>query len=254
MSLPRPVAAKFRFQKRGNTAFQGSERMTVAYGGDYTASARQFNKSSLHVILRMNTVCFQSLPKLMKKILLPLMVVLLSACSNGDADSQSPSASAPLAQNVSQDSGEGRLYIDALAAVIEQSERIIIAEHSDVEDLADEVTQPHRPKDYRPVVYASRELSAQERSNFLANVRNMNAATQDMETGCIFEPHHTITFHRANKQTSAMRICFKCGQVEWNGSTKMRPWSLVPALRSVIAGFGMNEKRDWRALAKTTPN
>ncbi len=182
---------------------------------------------------------------------LALMVLLLSAsCSNRDADHRDPQDGLRTERNEVPDSGEGRLYIDTLAKTIEKSDRIVVTEHSTVDDVLDELTQPQRPKDYSPIVFTTHELSPHERSDFLAAVRNMPARTQDAEPACIFEPHHTITFFHANKQTSAMRVCFQCGQVEWDGSTKMRPWSLVPTLGTLISGFGMKEERDWRALAK----
>jgi hypothetical protein len=153
----------------------------------------------------------------------------------------------------SPDNGEGRLYIKELAEAVEKSDRIVVTEHSNVDDVLDELTQPQRPKDYRPIIFSTHELSSLERSKLLTAIRNMDATTQDAEPACIFEPHHTITFFRANRQTSAMRVCFQCGQAEWDGSSKTRPWSLVPTLGTLIAGWGMKEERDWRTLAKPVP-
>lgn len=188
----------------------------------------------------------------MTKNILVLIVALLSAsCSDKKADLPDPLDRLRAEQNAVPDNGEGRVYIKELAEAVEKSDRIVVTEHSNVDDVLDELTQPQRPKDYRPIIFTTRELSSLERSKFLISIRSMAVATQDAEPACIFEPHHTITFFRANRQTSAMRVCFQCGQVEWDGSSKTRPWSLVPTLRTLVAGLGMKEERDWRTLAKT---
>lgn len=180
-----------------------------------------------------------------------LIVALLSvACTSRESELRDRLARVQSERSASPDNGEGRLYINALADAIEKSDRIVVTEHSNVDDVLDEATQPQRPENYQPIVFNTHELSPVERANFLASVRSMAVTTQDAEPACIFEPHHTMTFFRANKQTSAMRICFRCGQVEWDGSTRMRPWSLAPTLGDLIAGLGMKEQRDWRALAK----
>lgn len=189
----------------------------------------------------------------MRKHIVVLIVALFSAsCSDKQADSQDPLGRLRAERNAVPDNGEGRVYINELAEAVEESDRIVVTEHSNVDDVLDELTQPQRPKDYRPIIFATRELSSFERSKFLIAIKSMAAATQDAEPACIFEPHHTITFFRANKQTSAMRVCFQCGQVEWDGSSKTRPWALVPTLRTFIVGWGMKDERDWRTLAKTT--
>jgi hypothetical protein len=184
----------------------------------------------------------------MMKTILALVFVLLGAACSRNAE---PLDRVRTERNGLADSGEGRLYITALAEAIQKSDRIVVTEHSNVDDVLDELTQPQRPKAYHPIVFATHELDPRERVKFLAAVRNMPVKTQDAEPACIFEPHHTITFFREKRQTSVLRVCFQCGQVEWDGSTKMPPWSLVPTLRTLITGLGMKEERDWRALAKT---
>lgn len=186
-----------------------------------------------------------------KKITVLIVALLSASCADKEAEPREPMDSLGAERNALPDNGEGRAYIKELAAAVGESDRIVVTEHSNVDDVLDELTQPQRPKDYRPIIYAARELSPLERSKFLIAIRSMAVATQDAEPACIFEPHHTITFFRANRQTSAMRICFQCGQVEWDGSSNTRPWSLVPTLQTLIAGLGMKEERNWRTLART---
>ncbi len=61
-------------------------------------------------------------------------------------------------RNALTDNGEGRVYMKELAEAVEQSDRIIVTEHSHVDDVLDELIQPQRPKDYRPIIFTTREV------------------------------------------------------------------------------------------------
>jgi hypothetical protein len=149
------------------------------------------------------------------------------------------------------DSGEGQLYINALGEAVQKAEQIVVTEHSDVSDVFDSNPQSLRAEKYRPIIYNTHELSSSERADFLNAVKKMEPNTQDAFTACAFEPHHTITFVRQRRAMSTLRVCFQCGQVEWDGSNKTPPWSLIPTLKNMIEKIGMKGKRDWYALAKT---
>ena len=43
-----------------------------------------------------------------------------------------------------------------------------------------------------------------------------------------------------------MEICFKCGQVEWNGTTQTQPWSLYEGMSRFISDIGLRPSADWR--------
>jgi hypothetical protein len=187
---------------------------------------------------------------MIRKILVLIFVLLGAACSSREADLRATPEPVRPEPNALSDNGDGRRYIDALAAAFEKSDRIVVTEHSNAYDVFHQLTQPQFPKDYRPIIFSAHELSPRERANFLAAIRSMAARTQDSVTSCTFEPHHTIAFFRDSRQTSAMRICFQCGQVEWDGSTAMQPWSLIPTLGPLITGLGMKQERDWGTLAK----
>ena len=149
------------------------------------------------------------------------------------------------------DGGEGQLYINALAQAVQKADQIVVTEHSDVSDVLDSHPQALSAEKYRPVIYNTHELSSSERADFLNAVKKMEPDTQDSFTACVFEPHHTITFVRQGRAMSTLRVCFQCGQVEWDGSNKTPPWSLIPMLKDMVGKIGMKDKRDWYALAKT---
>lgn len=185
-----------------------------------------------------------------KLCILAAAVVVAGVGARGAAVRGDPADQPGIALNAMQDSGDGRMYINALAEALQESDRIVVTEHSNVDDILDPETQPQRPIEYIPIVYATHELTPSDRAVFLNSVKSMPAKTQDSEPACIFEPHHTISFYRGKTQTSSMRICFQCGQVEWDGTTKSRPRSLVPALKTLLANWGMQAERDWHTLAK----
>ncbi|MFB9246304.1 hypothetical protein IV454_00690 [Massilia antarctica] len=184
---------------------------------------------------------------------LAILSALLCVGCHKQVATSDPSEQYPESPRVIEESGDGRQYVAALETALRSADRIVVSEHSNVDDVLDPDTQPQRPVGYTPTIYISHELSAIERKNFLTAIRKMPAATQNGEPACVFEPHHTIAFYQGKVLTSTMRICFQCGQVEWNGTTKMRPSSLVPTIETVLSHFGMKAERDWPALAKVSP-
>jgi hypothetical protein len=176
-----------------------------------------------------------------KYILALLFTLLIAACGREAGQTQA---------DATPDNGDGRLYIHALADALRAADRVVVTEHSNAYDLADAEGRSPQRADYVPIVYATHELTAVERAAWFAAISNLAARTQDADTACTFEPHHTLTFFHGAAQSSAMQICFQCGQVEWDGTTKMRPWSLVPALKTLISSTGMKADRDWGALAR----
>ena len=187
-----------------------------------------------------------------KLCLLAVAVVAASvgARTGGAADRGAAGGQSATESSALQTSGDGRIYIKALAKALQESDRIVVTEHSNVDDILDPETQPQRPVKYNPTIYTSHELTPSDRAEFLGSIKRMPATTQVSEPACIFEPHHTISFYRGKAQTSAMRICFQCEQVKWDGTTKSRPRSLVPTLKTFLENWGMQAERDWRRLAK----
>ncbi len=183
-----------------------------------------------------------------------LLLALLGAGCSRDADPGQASGQLGAPAQEAADNGDGRKYIDAFAGAMRKSDRIVITEHSNANDVLDMTTQPQRPVGYVPRIYMTHELTAGEREKFLASIAAMPARTQDAEPACIFDPHHTIAFFQGEKQTSAMVICFHCAQVEWDGTGAQRPWSLVPTLKPLLLAIGMQVERDWPALAKAASN
>jgi hypothetical protein len=181
-----------------------------------------------------------------------IFIIMLALCVTGcgkpntspTMDKQSASASASI------DNPSGGLYLKDLAAAIDNADRVVLTEHSIAYDVLDAQTQPQLPVGYMPVTYVSRELTPRERADFAAVIRLVPPATQDAFTACIFEPHHSITFYRGGKQTSEMKICLQCGEIEWAGSHNTQPWALVPTLNKILEQAGMRKDRDWWALAK----
>jgi len=184
----------------------------------------------------------------MKRQTLGVIFALLSAACTKRTDTMVSLADVRAERT---DSGEGQLYINALAEAVQKADQIVVTEHSDVSDVLDSHPQALPAEKYRPVIYNTHELSSSERAAFLNAVKKMEPNTQDAFTACAFEPHHTITFVRQGRAMSTLRVCFQCGQVEWDGSNKTPPWSLIPTLKNMIEKIGMKDKRDWYALAKT---
>lgn len=149
------------------------------------------------------------------------------------------------------DSGEGQLYMNALAEAVLRADRIVVTEHSNVNDVLESDTRQPPAGSYRPLIYNTHEFTTHERADFLHAVMIIDPKTQDAFAACVFEPHHSITFFKQGRMVSTLRVCFQCGQVELDGSDKTPPWALVPVLKDMIGKIGMKDERDWHALAKT---
>jgi hypothetical protein len=59
-----------------------------------------------------------------------------------------------------------------------------------------------------------------------------------------------VTFFRSNQEPSVMRICFECGDIEWNATNDSDPPSLFGAVGQLVVSIGLQPTRDWRALAE----
>ncbi|MEO7495254.1 MAG: hypothetical protein ABIT83_13330 [Massilia sp.] len=186
----------------------------------------------------------------MSKLILSLLAALAIAACSRESVHPEPAQQHQAQMDQSPDSGEGALYIEALASAVQKSDRIVITEHSIGYDVLDEKTQPQLPVGYVPIIYAEHALTNSERSTFLVMIRATAPKPEAAEPACIFEPHHTISFYSGKVKTSTMQICYQCGQVEWDGTNKQRPWALISTLKWLAASAGMKADRDWIALAK----
>ena len=179
----------------------------------------------------------------MKKIIAPVLLVLvICGCA------PKPSPGSALSQSTKDIDQDGQAYLGALAEIIQRSDRISVTEHSYEYDAYD--TEAGRSLIPDEVVYGTRELDASQEGLFLSTIQALDPKTQDAFAACIFEPHHTVRFYTAGKLTSTMKICFECGQVEWDATKTTPPWSLPSGLATFINGIGFSPDRDWAALAK----
>ncbi len=137
---------------------------------------------------------------------------------------------------------------------IEQADSITIIEHSfwtdfirpDSISLGDAYrTEKEAPQyQYRSVI-----LTDAQRSAFLHDSKAMDETTEEDLTLCGFESHHRMEFIQHGKGPSKMRICFQCGQIDWDAANLMLPKGLFQVLRGVVEGAGLATKRDWHLLA-----
>ncbi len=100
--------------------------------------------------------------------------------------------------------------------------------------------------------YVRKELSGSQKLRFASLIRTMSPVTQDAFPACIPEYHHTIGFVDKARRTRTMKICFRCGQLEFDGARISPPASIYTTLSFFVYEIGMLPKRDWGKLARTT--
>lgn len=144
---------------------------------------------------------------------------------------------------------EGRHYIRALAAEIQQADRIVITEHAFDYDAFDGKKMKTRLP--LPLVYATRELTPTQRTAFASMVSGLSPRPRTILAMCLPEPHHTVRFYRNGIESSKLEICFGCGQTKWSGTTLSSPPSLETGLKEMVSGVGLHPTLDWKALART---
>jgi hypothetical protein len=141
----------------------------------------------------------------------------------------------------------GKLYKKDLINAISEADRIVISEHSDSGDFHDsEKDEMGQELSY---VYRQVQLDAKLKAAFLALTQGLDETTQGAFAACVFEPHHTIKFYSGSRLKSTMVICFACGQVEWDGSSRTPPWSLYSGLEAIVGSAGFTPKQNWVARA-----
>jgi hypothetical protein len=141
---------------------------------------------------------------------------------------------------------DGRIYRDSLLDALDTADRVVITEHSDPWDLG---PAKNRQLDAPNVEYRRVELDTDQRAFFRKTLRTMDPATQSWASACMPVIHHTVRFETAGRATGALRICFKCSQVFWDGAEVSPPNAIYDALKKVVENVGLEPKRDWTKLA-----
>jgi hypothetical protein len=145
-------------------------------------------------------------------------------------------------------STEGGQYKAELVKTIQRADRIVVTEHSYEYDLFD--SQHHISLMPDEVVYNRWELTGEQKNELLITVKDMSSSTQSEFSECIFEPHHTFLFYSDDKLLSTMEICFRCLEVEWDGSKLTPPGALYSGLGAFLRRIGSEPTRDWTAVAQ----
>jgi hypothetical protein len=149
---------------------------------------------------------------------------------------------------VSCESGGGREYIYDLSSTIRRSDRIVVTEHSSWGDAFD--AESGKTRLSKEIVYRTRELSPAQQIMFVNTIESLDPTTQDWVVACVPEFHHTVHFYARGKPIGEMEICFKCGQVDWNGTRATPPGAIYSGLASVVRAIGFEPERDWAGLAR----
>jgi len=143
----------------------------------------------------------------------------------------------------------GRRYVSELANSIREADRILITEHSFDYDAYD--GKVHKSLLPAQVVYAQRELTLEQRTNFANTVARQTVKPRYMMSMCLPEPHHTLTFYRSGQVMSVLRVCLECGQSKWSANDDMPPVAVEQVLSRLVRDIGLHPHLDWKALART---
>jgi hypothetical protein len=141
----------------------------------------------------------------------------------------------------------GPEFKEALLSELVAADRVVVLEHSDPSDfLNDEGEGPDNPK---RIVYRSVELDADAKARLKGNVKLMDASVPTLLAACAFVPRHTIQIYVGSTLSSELQICYECGDIQWSKIDAVEPSGLLSALTPIVLAAGLEQERDWRALA-----
>lgn len=144
----------------------------------------------------------------------------------------------------------GAAYKADLIRAIEQSDKIIVTEHSSEMDFIQAYPDSSASAQHTEIIYHKHALTAQEKEKFLTDALAMADETQDAFSACISDPHHSFSFYHAGKLTSKLDVCFQCAQVEWPQNRHAPPWAIYDMLAKTVNLLGMHDERDWVSLVR----
>ncbi len=147
---------------------------------------------------------------------------------------------------------DGSSYKKSLEAAISRADRIVVVEHSHQSDFYGLVPTTIAVPSYK---YGSKDLTPEDKSAMLIDVRRMRSAGKIANQNCSIAPHYTIELYEHGRLSSKMKICFQCNDVAWGGANGIVPADLLSALAPAIRSAGFSTTNDWRvkAASRYTP-
>lgn len=141
----------------------------------------------------------------------------------------------------------GKPFLDDLARASQEADRIVLVEHSYIYDNSDvDIDSKLLPeRKYKELV-----LTGSEKDRFNSMVAGVDPYESMYVSACIYEPHHRFEFYRGSKLFNTLEVCFRCAQLEWDGSNNREPQAFYQALGTFVKSVGLQPERDWHALAK----
>ena len=190
----------------------------------------------------------------MRKTLSAIVVLLLAfACGCQPAQQASAAASQSEEDPGIEDNppnSDGKPFLDDLSRATREADRVVLIEHSYIYDNTDvDIHSKFLPeRKYKEVV-----LAGAEKDRFLSAVGAIDPYMSMYASACISEPHHRFEFYRNGKRMNTLEVCFQCGQLEWDGTSKGEPKTFYQGLAKFVKSVGLQPDQDWHALAKQVP-
>jgi hypothetical protein len=145
-------------------------------------------------------------------------------------------------------STEAKKFKADLLAAISGASRIHVVEHSWRYDFFDD--KGDLVEDPPHLEYKRIELTPAQRTTYETAFAEMPDTPKTVFSPCMFEPHHTIELVNEGGSKSFIKVCFKCGDTEWDGRSVVPPDDFQEVFRSLIEPSGFQANREWVGLAK----
>ncbi len=170
--------------------------------------------------------------------------LLVSSCASEPIDVPAPRAGEVTGSE--GNNGDALKYNQALVEAIQNADKIVIKEHSNQVDFFGTIPDYSAAPQY---TYARKVLSPGEKILFLEGAKKLKGDKSRGLTNCLFAPHHRIDFYELGQLKSSMKVCYKCNEIKWNGTSYQPSEDVFDAVTPAINRAGMKANRDWDALA-----
>lgn len=173
------------------------------------------------------------------------VTLLISSCASEPITGTTPGDSQIVVDG--EGNADALKYNQALVSAIQSADKIVIKEHSDKVDFFGVIPEGSSAPQY---TYARKELNTGDKILFLEAAKELKGIENKGHSLCLFSPHHSIDFYEQGQLKSSMKVCYKCNEIKWNGTSYKTPQDVFQAVTPAIKRAGMYTDRGWDALAK----
>jgi len=133
---------------------------------------------------------------------------------------------------------------DRIIKAIRDADKVIVKEHANPIDFGSKEKLSQMP------VYKTATLTSGQRKLLIDDLAKIKGSGISPLTSCVFDPHHTMEFHKGGKLINSVLICYRCDAIKFSNSSRKGAMGIVAAMAPGLKKAGFTTERDWRKFGK----